>query len=189
MWRVHGKPGGTREGYVDRPYTLADAEARLAEVSGDATFAAEFVSRYIRGRDLADYSHLLSRAGLTLSKRSAGRAWWGDMRIESRYDRVFIDELVSPASPAYAAGLEQDDEIRQIDGVKTRSVNDLAAIVQRHKPGDQMRVVYIDRGGVEKTTVVSLAEDPHLEVVPIERAGGNLTPAQRTFRDRWLAAR
>jgi predicted metalloprotease with PDZ domain len=189
MWRVHGKPGGTREGYVDRPYTLADAEARLAEVSGDATFAAEFFSRYIRGRDLADYSRLLSRAGLTLSKRSAGRAWWGDMRIESRYDRVFIDELVPPASPAYAAGLEQDDEIRQIDGVKTRSANDVAAIVQRHKPGDQVRVVYVDRGGVEKTTIVSLAEDPHLEVVPIERTGGNLTQAQRTFRDRWLAAR
>jgi hypothetical protein len=49
--------------------------------------------------------------------------------------------------------------------------------------------VYVDRGGVEKTTIVSLAEDPHLEVVPIERTGGNLTQAQRTFRDRWLAAR
>jgi predicted metalloprotease with PDZ domain len=189
MWRVHGKPGGAREGYVDRPYTLADAQARLAEVSGDATFAAEFFARYIRGRDLADYSRLLSSAGFTLSKRSAGRAWWGDMRIESRYDRAFIDELVPPTSPAYTAGLEQDDEIRQIDGVKTRSGNDVAAIVQRHKPGDKVRVVYIDRGGIEKTTVVSLAEDPHLEVVPIERTGGNLTPAQRTFRDRWLAAR
>src|SRR5580765_5526161 len=36
MWREHGKPGGTREGYVDRPYTIADAEARLAEVSDPA---------------------------------------------------------------------------------------------------------------------------------------------------------
>src|SRR5437773_8141908 len=35
MWRMHGKPGGAREGYVDRPYTIADAEARLAETSGD----------------------------------------------------------------------------------------------------------------------------------------------------------
>src|SRR5262249_5446060 len=31
MWRVHGRPGGAREGFVDRPYTNADAEARLAE--------------------------------------------------------------------------------------------------------------------------------------------------------------
>jgi hypothetical protein len=52
-----------------------------------------------------------------------------------------------------------------------------------------IRVVYVDRGGVEKTTLVALAENPHLEIVPIERGGGNLTPAQRTFRDRWLGAR
>src|SRR5262249_10531264 len=58
MWRVHGKPGGAREGYVDRPYTFADAEARLAEVTGDKTFAADFFERYIRGRELPDYARL-----------------------------------------------------------------------------------------------------------------------------------
>jgi hypothetical protein len=30
---VHGKPGGSRPGYVDRPYTIVDAEARLSEVT------------------------------------------------------------------------------------------------------------------------------------------------------------
>ena len=40
MWRAYGKPGGAREGYVDRPYSLADAEARLAEVSGDPALRA-----------------------------------------------------------------------------------------------------------------------------------------------------
>ena len=33
MWRVHGKPGGPQPGLVGKPYTLADARARLAEVS------------------------------------------------------------------------------------------------------------------------------------------------------------
>src|SRR5262249_8091783 len=55
MWRMHGKPGGTREGYVDRPYTVDDVEARLAEVSGDAAFARDFVARFINGRELQDY--------------------------------------------------------------------------------------------------------------------------------------
>ena len=64
MWRVHGKPGGAREGDVDHPYTSADAEARLAEVSGDAGFAASFFDRFIHGRDVADYAALLARAGL-----------------------------------------------------------------------------------------------------------------------------
>src|SRR5207248_8544753 len=53
MWRVHGKPGGTREGYVDRPYTIGDAEDRLAEVSGDRAFARDFFARYIQGHDVA----------------------------------------------------------------------------------------------------------------------------------------
>ena len=98
MWRRYGKPGGAREGYVDRPYTIADAEATLAAVSGDAAFARDFFARYIQGRELADYGRLLTPAGF----------------------------LVRPAS----------------------------------------------RGRVD--------------VVPVESAGGVLTPAQREFRDRWL---
>ena len=101
MWRRYGKPGGVREGYVDRPYTAADAEATLAVVSGDAAFARDFFARYIQGRELADYGRLLAPAGF----------------------------LVRPAA----------------------------------------------RGRVE--------------VVPVESAGGALTPAQREFRDNWLGAK
>jgi predicted metalloprotease with PDZ domain len=62
MWRSHGRPGGAKEGYVDRPYTIADAEARLAEVTGDAAFARDFFARYIHGRDVAEYAKLLQPA-------------------------------------------------------------------------------------------------------------------------------
>jgi predicted metalloprotease with PDZ domain len=98
MWRRYGKPGGTREGYVDRPYTIADAEATLAAISGDAGFARDFFARYIQGRELADYSRLLMPAGFLVRTASRGR----------------------------------------------------------------------------------------VDVVPLESAGGALTPAQREFRDRWL---
>jgi predicted metalloprotease with PDZ domain len=188
MWKVHGKPGGARQGYVDRPYSMIDAEARLAEVAGDAAFARDFFNRYIRGRDVVDYATLLSNAGFVLRKRNAGRAWWGDMRLEPRGDRLIIAEFVPANTPAYAAGLEQDDELRQADGIRLRSADDMAAIVQRRKPGDRVRLTYVDRSGAEKTTVVSLVEDPHLELVTSERAMGGLTAAQRAFRDRWLAS-
>lgn len=189
MWRVHGKPGGSREGHVDRPYTAADAEARLAEVSGDAGFARDFFARFVRGREVADYASLLARAGLTLRRRSPGRAWWGDLRMESRGGRAVVVGLVAPASPAYAAGLEQDDEIRQVDDARVRSSEDVYAALQRHQPGALVRVTYLDRTGLEKTTTVTLAEDPHLEIVPAEATGNVLTPVQRRFRDGWLAAK
>ena len=89
-------------------------------------------------------------------------------------------------SPAYAAGLEQDDELRQIDGVALASVSDLSNVLARHKPGDRVRVTYVDRTGIEKITTVVFAEDPHLAVVPNETEGLAFTPAQRSFRERWL---
>src|SRR3989442_1982395 len=131
MWRVHGKPGGSREGYVDHPYTIADAEARLAEVSGDRAFAHDFFSRYIQGHDAADYGRLLARAGFTVRKRNAGRAWWGDLRFESRNGGASVMTLAQPGTPAYAAGLEQDDQLQQIDSEKIASADAVAPILER----------------------------------------------------------
>ena len=73
MWRRYGKPGGAREGYVDRPYTIDDLETTLAAVSGDAAFARDFFARYIQGRELADYRRLLMPAGLVVRPASRGR--------------------------------------------------------------------------------------------------------------------
>ena len=74
MWRKYGQPGGSREGYVDHPYTIADAEATLGEVSGDKAFAHDFFARYIQGHDVADYPRLLSRAGFEVRRRNPGRS-------------------------------------------------------------------------------------------------------------------
>jgi predicted metalloprotease with PDZ domain len=184
MWTKFGKPGGTREGYVDRPYTIADAEATLADVSGDRAFAHDFFSRYIQGHDVADYAKLLGRAGFTVRRRSAGRAWLGDVRLESR-NGARITTLVAPTWPVYATGLDQDDELQQLDGQKIGGDADIATVLQRHKPGDAIPIVFADRTGVAQTRTITLGEDPHLEVVD----AGAPNPAQRAFRDRWLKSR
>ena len=183
MWQKHGKPGGTREGYVDRPYTIADAEARLAEVSGDAAFARDFFSRYIQGKEVADYARLLSHAGFVVRKREAGRAWWGDVRMDSRVDGGHISE-VSAGSPAYAAGLDRDDTVTQVAGDRVASLEEVNAAFSRKKAGDRVSVTYIDRAGVSKSTTVTLAENPHLEIVD----AASMTAEQRAFRDAWLSS-
>jgi predicted metalloprotease with PDZ domain len=187
MWRNFGKPGGAREGYVDRPYTSADAEATLAEVSGDRAFARDFFAKYVHGHDVADYARLLARAGFVVRKRNAGRAWLGDLSLEFRPEAK-VKSLVAPAWPIYAAGIDQDDELRQIDGHRISSDADLAAALARHKPGDAATIVYVDRTGAAKTATIRLAEDPHVEVVPVESSGA-IDRAQQAFRDRWLKSR
>jgi predicted metalloprotease with PDZ domain len=186
MWRTHGKPGGSREGYVDRPYTASDAEARLAEVSGDRAFARDFFSRFIQGREAADYASLLRDAGFIVRKRDAGRAWLGDLRMDPRTDGARITAEVPANSPAYAAGIDEGDAITQVAGERTGSAEDVNAAISRRRPGDRVSITYIDRAGVPRTANVTLVENPHLEIVAVEAAGGSLTQAQRTFRERWL---
>jgi predicted metalloprotease with PDZ domain len=186
MWRVHGKPGGSREGYVDRPYTTDDAQARLAEVSGDAAFAREFFDRYVRGREVADYARLLQRAGFAVKKRDGGRAWWGDVRLDSRGDGARVGAVVPANSPAYAAGIDQDDTLTQIAGERVTSAEAVNTVISRHRPGEHVTIAYVDRTGASRTSSVVLAENPHVDVTAVESAGGSLSSAQRAFRDRWL---
>jgi predicted metalloprotease with PDZ domain len=189
MWRKYGKPGGAAEGIVDRPYTIADAEATLGEVTADGAFARDFFAKYIQGHDLADYARLLARAGFVVRKRNAGRAWLGDLRLEVRNGAAHLAALVSPLWPIYRAGIEQDDELQQVDGQKIGSDTDLVNALARHRPGETIAIVFVDRTGSVKTAGVALAEDPHLEVVPAEKTGAALSAAEQQFRDRWLKSR
>ena len=190
MWQQFGKPGGAREGYVDRPYAVADAEETLAKVSGDRAFAHQFFERFVEGHEVADYAQLLERAGLVVRRRRPGRAWLGDLRLVVRGGgSVRIGDLVAPTWPIYSAGADQDDEIRQIDGQPVRNEADVAASVDRHRPGDRVSIVFADRAGHVRTASVTLGEDPHVDVAPVEDTGGALTSAHRSFRDAWLRSR
>ena len=137
MWRTYGKPGGSREGYVDHPYTIADAEATLAAVSGDRAFARDFFARYIQGHDVADYARLLAarrlrraeaQPGTRLARRSAARIarrrarrrrscapTWPDLRCRA-------STRTTSCSRSTASAIDGD--------------GDVAAVLQRHKPGD-----------------------------------------------------
>jgi predicted metalloprotease with PDZ domain len=185
MWRVHGKPGGARPGYVDRPYTSADAEMRLAEVSGDAAFARDFFTRFVRGREIADYKALFARAGVVLRRRNPGRAWWGEMAL-ARNGAVRVASAPAIGTPAYAAGLDIDDQIVELDGTRVVTPEDVAALIRRRRPGDVITVGFVDRTGTAKTARVTLAEDPRIDVIPRETAGELLSPDERRFRESWL---
>jgi predicted metalloprotease with PDZ domain len=185
MWRTHGKPGG-RPGYVDRPYSIDDAEARLAEVSGDAAFAREFFARYIRGREAADYARLLHGAGFALRASNPNRASLGGVTFEEQSRGVRVAAPPPLGSSAYVAGLDVGDEIRELGGRTIRSISDISDIVSRHRPGDELGVTFVNRTGRPRTARLTLTADPALELLPIESAGGKLTAAQRLLRERWL---
>jgi predicted metalloprotease with PDZ domain len=187
MWRTYGRPGGAREGYVDHPYTIADAEATLASVSGDRAFAREFFDRFVQGHDVADYARLLARAGFVVRRRNPRGGWLGDLSVDVR-NGARVANLIAPTWPVYRAGLDEDDLLQQLDGRTINGDGDVAAVLRQHKPGDSVSIVFTDRTGRSTTATVALVEDPHVEVVPAESTGGAVTEAQRAFRRGWLGA-
>jgi predicted metalloprotease with PDZ domain len=185
MWRVHGKLSGPEPGLVAKPYTLQDARARLAEVSGDRAFADEFFDKYIEGREVVDYARLLQRAGYLFRKRNAGAAWIGQVGVDGNGT---ITSLAAWGTPAFEAGLDQGDVIVDVEG-KAMSGGALQAALKTKKPGDRLTITFKRRGGATGTATITTKEDPALETVAIEAAGGTLTPEQKAFRDSWLGSR
>jgi len=185
MWQAHGKPGGPQPGLVAKPYSLNDVRDHLAEVSGDRAFADDFVMRYITGHDVVDYGRLVQRAGLVVKRRNPGAAWAGDLSFQRQ--STTIANLVAPATPAYDAGLEEDDEINAVDGKSVSTPQQIQEAIRARRPGDRIAVVFTRRSG-PATAMLTLKEDPSFTFEPIERAGGTLTTAQKAFRDAWIGS-
>jgi len=190
MWQRFGKPGGRAPGYVDHPYTIADAKAVLAMVAGDAAFADDFFARYIQGHDVVDYAHLLTSAGFVLRPRAPQSGFAGDLRLQDALRGVRITAGTLFGSPAYQAGLDRDDVMTAVGGRQVTTAGQVESAIRAARPGDGLAVTYLHHGvGQPITATIRVIGDPQLEVVPVEQAGQTLTPAQRQFRDAWLRSR
>ena len=190
MWQRFGKPGGRAPGYVDQPYTGADAKAVLAAVSGDAAFADDFFARYIQGHDVVDYARLLSGAGLVLRPRAPQSGFAGELQLQDSPGGVRIAAPAPTGSPAYQAGLERDDVLTQVRGVAVTREEEVEAAIRTARPGTPLAITYRHRGrGQPINAMIGVIADPRLEIVPAEQAGQALTEAQHHFRDLWLRSR
>jgi predicted metalloprotease with PDZ domain len=179
MWRVHGKPAAA-PGYVERPYTLADARARLAEVS-DRAFADDFFNRFVEGREVPDYAKLLEAAGVTVRSRNTD-AWTGAAIDAS--GRVSAQRgTMAWGSPAFEAGLEHEDVLISVDGQPFS-----AALLKDRKPGDRVTFEVKHRGGVTGKGTLTFGTDPSRQAVLNESAGKPLTAEQQAFRAAWLGS-
>jgi predicted metalloprotease with PDZ domain len=173
---------------IQRPYTLDGLQSALAEATGSRRFAAEMFRRHIEGKEPLDYAALLTPAGLKLQKADAGKAWLGRERLAPDDGAVAIAGETLVGSPLYNAGLERGDEISECSGQSVKSVTDLKACIEKRSPGELVKLKVQTRTG-SKTTEVTLAEDPTLEIVTYEKAGLPLSPEQKAFRDQWLKSK
>ena len=157
-------------------------------MSGDPTFAKEFFERYVEGRELVDYAKLFLRAGLVVRKRAAGTPWLGDAQLVPGSGGARVASLVPFDSPLYKAGVAQDDVMVSLDGTELGRATTVEQVLARHKPGTTVPIRFVRRGGEKVEKTITLEEDPRVEIVSVESAGGTLSAEQKRFRDAWLKA-
>jgi predicted metalloprotease with PDZ domain len=187
LWTRHGKPGGKKVGYVDKPYGPADVTAAIAEVAGDQAWAADLMSRHVQGHEVMDYRRLVGLAGLTLKPRFPGRATLG-VETEAASGGLRISGPTRIGSAGYKAGLDVGDAIRTVNGHAVGTTEQLDAALRAHKPGATVRVTFVQRGR-EVTADAVLDEDSRFDIVALESIGSPLTAAQKAFRASWVAGR
>jgi len=127
---------------------------------------------------------LLLNAGFILRKVNPNQAYIGLSRVNFDTGKAVLPQTVQ-GTPAYNAGLDVDDVILTLDHLEIKDQATLTKITDSHKPGDVVLVSYLHRGE-QKSTNLTFAENPVMEIVPIEKTGGALTKEMQAFRDKWL---
>lgn len=187
MWRRFGAQ--TSALAPARGYAVADIEAALAAVSGDAAFARDFFARFIIGSELPDYTALLARAGFLLRPAAPQAAWIGDVRFTASGGGALVGSATTIGSPLYEAGLDAGDVLTAIADRPVRNADDVARVLGELRPGQSVPVSWESTRSGRKSGSMTVQANPRVEVVPFEDAGRTPSAEQLAFRRDWLGSR
>ncbi len=178
LWRKHGKQ--------ERPYTIADLQRILADLTNDKAYADRFFSNYIYGYQPFDYASALRNAGLNFYKANAGKAWMGNLSFKPVNNELVMANNSIKTTPLYDAGIDIDDVLVSLNARKIKDFKDIDETLATHKPGDTLQVVLRHRGQIVDSKMV-LQENPAMRIGIAGDA--ETSEAAKQFRKDWLSTK
>jgi predicted metalloprotease with PDZ domain len=175
LWQKFGRTG--------RPYTVADLEATMAELT-NPTAAKQFFTAYVYGIDRPSLQPLLSAMGVVVENASAGKASIGAIGLKVENGRAEVTNSIQKGSPVYEAGLEMGDVITSFDGKQLTSMDQLKEILDAKKPGDIIPITFNSRG-IETSTSLRAVESNSLTL----RMDSAASAEQAAKRAAWLGGK
>ena len=179
LWQKHGK--------TEIPYTVADLQNILAQLSNDKIFAADFFKKYIYGHEPINYEALLAPAGFVIKKNKEGKAWIGSAFGDTQ-EGVKIERNTVNGTPLYESGVDMGDILLELDGKIIKKLEDVDKMIDAHKPGDSIPMVY-KHHNKKITAQITLIENPYFLVMPYEKEGVPITAEITAFRKKWLGSK
>ncbi|RNC79543.1 MAG: M61 family peptidase [Balneola sp.] len=166
-------------GESEIPYSIRDLETLLGEYAGEE-FASAFFGDFIYDSDMPDYESLFEQVGVIFEPESRGTASLGNAIREN--DGVWrLTGNARIGSPLYEAGINAQDEIISVGGVRLSTVNNVDEILERRRPGQTIEIVF-NRLGEQKRVRVTLGESDRIKTELDRRPSRQ----QRALRDAWL---
>ena len=163
---------------LKRGYTDAEFRLVLEKFAGKSL---KFIyDNYINGTADIDFGTYLGFAGLQIKDTSVGfnAAYLGANTVLIN-DKLTI-RSVARKSAAYLAGLNVNDVILSIDGIKP---DNLVKLIAEKKPADILKFV-VDRDGIEKTISVQLKANPNKNFVIHQM--NEMSALQKNVLNIWL---
>ena len=162
-----------------RGFTPEEFRATAEQVAGVSLKA--FWDSAVEGTAELDYTEAFDALGVRFrSASSSGRAYLG-MATRNDAGRLVVTQ-VRRETPAYAAGLNVDDEILAIDNFRVRA-DQLTNRLDQYKPGDKVTLLVARRDQLMRIDVAFGSEPARqwrLEVNPAA------TSTQQQQRAKWL---
>ena len=134
------------------PYSIKDLHETLNEYAGKS-FGDSFFNKYIYNSKMPDYKSLFSKVGLKLNQESDAGYFGASINENTLSNNTII------GSPAYNAGLEKGDEIKEVNGIKMTDENHFSDFIKTQKQGEKLKITYL-RNGNKKETELVLSKDP-----------------------------
>jgi len=139
MWSNYGKQG--------KFYTIEDMKNTLMAYAGNA-FGNKFFDEYIYDSKMPDFERLFKNVGITLELDESKVSFGADVLNQKIMNYPLM------GSSAYDVGLQKEDIILKVGGFDLNSVVDMDMVLNKYKPGEMVKIVYLRYGKVKEVDVI-----------------------------------
>jgi predicted metalloprotease with PDZ domain len=172
----------TYYGAEEQPYNIRDLEDVLSEYAGD-DFAKDFFYQFIYQGGMPNFGDLFEVVGVSFTSSLPGKVTLGvPVDIQNGLGILRMNAL--EGSALYLAGIDKEDILLSIGGVKLSSFSNIESLLDQFKPGQEVDVT-LSRWGQTMSKNIVLQESADM-VAKINEQADSIKNQRRSA---WLLSK